>query len=304
MLRRIDSSLEDKIIQLLSSTFLNLTEISEKAGISNKIVTNIQNKAIEEGKLNSKHKRLLGNMVQYQYDKILRLLANTDFSLTEISKEVFGSDSLHSLRKFQKKAIENGELDPKHRRMRGKGLPKHKYNEALELLTNTILSLNEIGKRIKMSPTAVTYTQNKAIKEGKLDPKYKRLLGNIVGYQYDKALELLKNTNFSLTKIGKESELSIEAVRSLQNRVIREGKLDPKYRRLYQGLIQHQHEKILELLNNPTLSLSEISKKTGRSCGLVHSIQNKALQEGKLDLKYRRNHESNFSKLLYAYVKS
>jgi len=166
--------------------------------------------------------------------------------------------------------------------------PQKLEEKVTGLLRNTDYSLSEISRKCRLNTTTIKNIQNKAIEEDILDEKYRRLAGGTMKYQKDEMIEMLKNTDYSLTKIGKEVGLSYQAVGNIQNKAIKEDLLDEKYRRLAGGIVKYQKDEVIKLLKKTDYSLTGIEEKVGLSDVPIKHIQDEAIKGGILDEKYRR----------------
>jgi len=165
--------------------------------------------------------------------------------------------------------------------------------KVLELLEKTTYSHSEIARNLDISSTSVLNIQNAAIEECKLDKKYRRLANGVVNWQKDEVIELLRTTDYSLTKITKETKFKdMHAIKAIQDNAIKAGILDKNRRRLNNG-VQYQKdeikERVLELLKGTYNSITQIADKSSISYQTVRNIQDNAVKEGLLDEKYRRN---------------
>jgi DNA-directed RNA polymerase specialized sigma subunit len=290
---QIGSKKISDIINLLKETSLNFTEISDKVNISNITISKIQDKAICEGLLNEKYRRLGSGTIQYQKDDVLKLLKETDFSQSEISKKVGLSGA--TIKHIQDNAIKDGILDEKYKRILG-GSIQYKKDESIELLKRTDLSLNKIAERLDLSYSAMGRIQDKAIKEGILDKKCRRLVGgSIIQSQKDEAIKLLEETVLNLSEIGDKVGLNNETISTIQNQAIKNKALNEKYRRLKGGIVQYQKDEVLSILKGTKFKYYEIRDLTGLSITSVRNIQNSAIEEGLLDKKYRRTKNRRYS---------
>jgi len=93
-------------------------------------------------------------------------------------------------------------------------ITKEQYNKALELIENTTDYLTIIAKQIGLSKGSLNIIQNKAIEEGILNPKYRRLHSGTLKWQYDRVVELLETTDYSLKLIGQRIGLTCVTVRN------------------------------------------------------------------------------------------
>ena len=218
-------------------------------------------------------------------EKVIEMLERTTDSHSEIGRRFELSDT--TVERIQDRAINEGLLDEKYRRCKG-GTVKHEKDKVVELLEKSNYSLNKIGREVDLNEGTVKNIQNKAIEEGILDEKYRRLARGIIKHEEDKVVELLEKSNYSLTKIGREVGLYVWTIKRIQEKAIEEGKLDEKYRRLAGGIFKYQINKVVELLEKSNYSLNKIGREVGLSGLTARKIQNKAIKEGLLDEKYRR----------------
>jgi predicted DNA-binding protein YlxM (UPF0122 family) len=116
------------------------------------------------------------------------------------------------------------------------GLPnisdEGKKNKSIELLTTTNKTFQEIGNEVKLCARTIMNIQIDAINSGILEEKYRRLAGGVIQYQKDETLEMLKNTDYSLTEISRKIGLSRGAIINFQNNAIERGILEEKYKRV------------------------------------------------------------------------
>jgi transposase len=281
---------KDDVIKLLGETKFSLRKIAEKVGLSQATTGKIQNKSIEQGILDEKYRRLGKGIKQYQKDEVIKLLGETVLSQTEIGRNV--GLNAKTINNIQNEAIEKGILDKRYRRLDG-GVIRYQKDGVIKLLGETKLNHSEIGNKFGLSHGTISNIQYRAIKEGILDKRYRRLYGGMIQYQQDEAIKLIRETNFSQNEIANKLELSPGTITHIQNKAMKEGILDEKYRRLAGGLIQYQKDEVIKLLGETVLSLRKIGDKIGLSQGIIRTIQNRAMKEGILDDRYRRTNYKN-----------
>lgn len=256
-----------------------LRAVCERRGLTLEQVLDIKNK-----KLMSRGEST-PRVTKEKYDRVIKLLESTTYPLKLIGHQVGSSPG--TVKRLQNKAIEEGKLDPKYRRRRY-GIVQWKYDEIPELLETTEYSLVQIGKEVGLSGAVVARLQNQAIEDGTLYPKYRRLLGDVIQWQYDRSLELLKTTRLTLHEIGKEVGLSDGAIRKVQNQAIEDGKLDLVYRRLVTGTLQLTYDRTIELLKETDWTLTKIGEEVGLASSTMTRLQSRAIEGGRLDSSRRR----------------
>jgi len=279
----------DEVIELFKTTNYSLSGIGRKRGISPNAVKNIQDKMIKEGILDEKYRRL-NKIVRYQQDKTIEFLKKTDYSLSKIAEEMELNGG--TIKNIQERAIRKGVLDEKYKRLEG-GIIKYQKDMTIELLEKSDYNLNEISKKMKLSDGAIRSIQDNAIKEGILDEKYRRLIGGIMKYQRDEVTELIKTTKYSLGEIGRKMGRDLQAVKRMQDKAIKDGILEEKYRRLRNGTVKYQRDEAIELLKTTDYSLNKIAKKVGLSRGYLKNIQEDAIKQGLLDERHKISHSQN-----------
>ena len=288
-MKKTPQKIEEKVISMLEKTDYSLKCIGKKVGLSYNPIKRIQENAIKEGMLDEKYRRV-GKILKYQRDKAIKFLEKTTYSLNKIGKKVGLSGP--GIGYIQDDTIKEGILDEKYRRL-DYGIVKWQKDErkdkVIKLLKTTDYSATKITKEVNLKDRHMVYAiQNEAIKQEVLDEKYRRLAGGTISYQKDDALKLLKTTNYSLAKIGKEVGLSTSVISSIQENAINKGILDEKYRRTAGGTIKYQRDNAIELLGTTNYNLSKIGKEVRLSLSAITRIQNKAIDKGELDEKYRR----------------
>ena len=86
------------------------------------------------------------------------------------------------------------------------------YDELIELLTNSTLSIREIARTLNMGLSTVTKINQGQMRKG-LYPSYPIRKESVNKVRADKIKELLLNTNISKTQIGEMTGASMETVR-------------------------------------------------------------------------------------------
>ena len=157
-----------------------------------------------------------------------------------------------------------------------------------DLLANTAKNLSEIGKETKKSMSYVRILQDRLIEQGGLDEKYRRLARGVIQYQKDKSVDMLKQTGYSLEKIGREIGLSGGMIHKIQNDAINKGTLDEKFKRVLGGTIRYQKDEARDFLEFTKYNLEEIGEMVGLSPSTIWNIQKEAIKEGVLDEKHKR----------------
>jgi len=189
-----------------------------------------------------------------------------------------------------------------------KKTPQKLEEKVIELLEKTTDSHSEIGRKVRLSNGTVWCIQNRAIKKGLLNEKYRRLHSGTIQYKQDETIKLIKKTTFSLIQIGKEIHLSDVTIKKIQDDTIKEYEklkkhgiseeelekrnnvLNPKYRRLSGGIVKYQRDKVVEMLKKTNYNLKDISKEVDLSDTPIKNIQNRMIKERILEEKYRRLH--------------
>ncbi len=188
-----------------------------------------------------------------------------------------------------------------------KRISKKIEEKVIEKLSTTNDSLAKIGREVALyNHYYLKKIMEQSIKEGKLDPKYRRHRRYITSEEVGVLLEKLSTTHDSLKKIGKDIERSDELVKKIMNNAIqkylllkeqglsdgellkRNDVLHPKYLRLPNSIVQEQVDIILEKLSTTNDSLVKISKDISLDDTTVRKIMQKLIEEGKLDSQYLR----------------
>jgi len=291
-MKKTPQKLEEKVTGLLRNTDYSLSEISRGVGLSKDTIKKVQDKMIKQEILDDRYRRLVNGIVKYQRDKAIKLLEKTDYSLSKIGKEV--GLSFISIKHIQNKAIEQDMLDKKYRRI--KGIIKYKGDKVMKLLEKTNYSLEKISKKVGLSGGTIQSIQDMVIKQKLLNERYRRLQGGnkgIIKYQKDEVIKLLETTDYNLTEIGDETGFHWTSIKRVQDKTIKQGLLDKKYRRIHGGTVKYQKDEVIEMLKKTDYNLKEIGKETKLSSATVRNIQIDAIKEGLLDEKYRRSRSQN-----------
>jgi len=265
--------------------------------------------------LNPKYKRTNSSFkVDLVSDLVTDKLSTTHDSLTKIGKNV--ELCIESIKKIMNRAIQRyislkeqglsdeelaqrkDVLDPKYRRLLG-GIIQEQADIVLEQLSTTHDNLTKIGKNVGLSGSAIYNMMNRAIKKyislkeqglseeelaqrkDVLNPKYRRTQSGVkeqAELVSDLVIDKLSATHDSLTKIGKDTGPSMVTIGKIMKQAIKEGKLDPKYRRLPGGTTQEQVDIVLYKLSTSYDGFTKIGNEVGLSGESVSRIMKRVIQ--------------------------
>jgi len=160
--------LEEEIIKKHIHTYDCLSKISRDVGLVLSTVSFVVDRAISEGRLDSKYKRKGCGTFKKQEVDIIEKLETTDYCLEKIAKEVNLGNS--TVAKIMKNAIKANKLNKKYLRLYG-GLIQYQIDDTISLLKSRKYTSTEITEKVGIkSVETIAKIRDKAIAEGELDP--------------------------------------------------------------------------------------------------------------------------------------